>query len=120
MSFIDTITIGLRTTEESCPSDSSTAVSIAFAFSKISTKTLSDHSQRVHHPVGRQNTTVFGDKCPVGVHPTIIQGHTRSVGHLVLTMSYAPYFTGTDLIGLWHELLAMYLTHSVSNEVLRE
>ena len=26
VSFIDTITIGLRTTEESCPSDSSTAV----------------------------------------------------------------------------------------------
>ena len=26
MSLIDTITIGLRTTEESCPSDSSTAV----------------------------------------------------------------------------------------------
>ena len=26
MSFIDTITIGLQTTEKSCPSDSSTAV----------------------------------------------------------------------------------------------
>ena len=26
VSFIDTITVGLRTTEESCPSDSSTAV----------------------------------------------------------------------------------------------
>ena len=45
---------------------------------------------------------------------------TGNAGHFVLTMSYAPYFTGTDLIGLWHELLAMYLTHSVGNEVLRE
>ena len=34
-------------------------------------------------------------------------------------MSHAPYFTGADLIGLWHELLAMYLTDSVGNEVLR-
>ena len=45
---------------------------------------------------------------------------TGNVGHFVLTMSHAPYFTVADLSGLWHELLAMYLTHSVRNEVLRE
>ena len=75
-------------------------MSIAFAFSKISTKTLSDHSQRVHHPVGQQNTTAFGEKCSVGVHLNIIQVHTQNVGHFtlamshfVLVMSYAPYCT---------------------------
>ena len=55
----------------------------------------------------------------IGIHinqDTLLM--TGNVGHFVLTMSRAPYFTGTDLIGLWHELLAMYLTHSVGNEVL--
>ena len=42
----------------------------------------------------------------IGIHinqDTLLM--TGNVGHFTLTMSYSPYFTGTDLISLWRGFL---------------